>query len=380
MGDLMENKICFYAICKDEIQFVDKWIENMSEADYIVVLDTGSTDGTYEKLKSDERITRVEQTIINPWRFDVARNMSMELIPEDTTICLCTDFDELFEPGWAKIIKSVWNENIWRGKYRYIWSHTSTGNEGVAFTYDKMHSLNPRYEWHFAVHEVLGLKGEDLYQTGALENDENTPHIIDFGDAITLHHYPDNTKDRTNYLDLLRLRAEENPDDVYSVYLLAREYGVRRDWNTALELFEKCLSLPNINTFPLVKYIVIGYMGNCYEMIDKNMEAILCYHMQIKEDRTHREPYMRLGGIYSRMELYQMSVAVVEEGLKNSTRHYDWTEQSDAWNEMPYDILSVSYLRLNNKDKALENVIKALKYAPNSERIRNNYLSILDLH
>ena len=46
----MKNKICVYAICKDEMKFIDKWIESMSEADYIVVLDTGSTDGTFEKM------------------------------------------------------------------------------------------------------------------------------------------------------------------------------------------------------------------------------------------------------------------------------------------------------------------------------------------
>ena len=71
----------------------------MSEADYIVVLDTGSTDGTYEKLKEDARVTVVKQEVITPWRFDVARNKSMELIPEDADILVCTDFDELFEPG-----------------------------------------------------------------------------------------------------------------------------------------------------------------------------------------------------------------------------------------------------------------------------------------
>lgn len=38
----------------------------MSEADYIVVLDTGSTDGTYEKLKKDSRVTLVKQEIITP--------------------------------------------------------------------------------------------------------------------------------------------------------------------------------------------------------------------------------------------------------------------------------------------------------------------------
>ena len=47
----MKNlKIAVYTICKNELQFVDKWMHSMFEADYICVLDTGSTDGTYERL------------------------------------------------------------------------------------------------------------------------------------------------------------------------------------------------------------------------------------------------------------------------------------------------------------------------------------------
>jgi len=56
----MDYKICVYAICKNEKEWINRWIDNMSEADYIVVLDTGSTDGSYEMLKEDSRITRVE--------------------------------------------------------------------------------------------------------------------------------------------------------------------------------------------------------------------------------------------------------------------------------------------------------------------------------
>ena len=44
-------KICVYAISKNESKFVDRWVESMSEADDIYVLDTGSTDDTVEKLK-----------------------------------------------------------------------------------------------------------------------------------------------------------------------------------------------------------------------------------------------------------------------------------------------------------------------------------------
>ena len=37
--------ICVYAICKNEEQFADRWMDSMSEADQVVVLDTGSGDG-----------------------------------------------------------------------------------------------------------------------------------------------------------------------------------------------------------------------------------------------------------------------------------------------------------------------------------------------
>ena len=45
-------KVVVYAICKNEAKFVDRWMDSMSEADQVVVLDTGSSDGTAEKLKS----------------------------------------------------------------------------------------------------------------------------------------------------------------------------------------------------------------------------------------------------------------------------------------------------------------------------------------
>ena len=45
-------KICVYAISKNEEPFVDRWMDSMSEADEVVVLDTGSEDGTVEKLRA----------------------------------------------------------------------------------------------------------------------------------------------------------------------------------------------------------------------------------------------------------------------------------------------------------------------------------------
>lgn len=44
-------KICVYAICKNERKFLDMWIDAVSEADCVCVLDTGSTDGTWKELQ-----------------------------------------------------------------------------------------------------------------------------------------------------------------------------------------------------------------------------------------------------------------------------------------------------------------------------------------
>lgn len=369
----MSNKVCIYAICKNEIQFVDKWIDSMSEADYIVVLDTGSTDGTFEKLKADSRITKVRQKVIEPWRFDVARNESMKLAPKDANILFCTDLDELLDPGWGELIRARWTDKTVRGHYQYYWSHTDTGGPGLAFWYDKMHTRD--YKWYYPVHEVLGRK-EGILETLNYEA-ADPDRVIDFGTSITLHHYPDNTKNRSNYLDLLELRVNENPDDAYSWYLLGREYGVVGDYDRALQLFEHTLEVPSIRDFFLVEFTVLGYMGDIYALQHKYSEAILCYNLQLSKDVSHREPYLCLAEIYNEMGMYRIAIGYVEEALRLAHRHFDWSERQETWNEKIDDVLSISYSSLGDIQTGVTHALRALKLAPNNERIRDNYLKML---
>lgn len=86
---------------KSEEKFVERWVNSILEADDIIyVLDTGSTDGTVKKLK-DLGVNVTIKKII-PWRFDITRNKSLELISKDYDICVCTDLDEVFIKGWRK--------------------------------------------------------------------------------------------------------------------------------------------------------------------------------------------------------------------------------------------------------------------------------------
>ena len=103
-------KICVYAICKNEAQFAARWMDSMGEADGIYVLDTGSEDGTPRLLRALG--ADVAEADIQPWRFDVARNLSLRRVPEDADICVCTDLDEVFTPGWRAALEAAWAPGV----------------------------------------------------------------------------------------------------------------------------------------------------------------------------------------------------------------------------------------------------------------------------
>ena len=68
----------------------------MKEVNDIHVLDTGSTDNSVKELK--KLGVHVTKKKIDPWRFDISRNESLNLVPKDTYICVCTDLDEVLLP------------------------------------------------------------------------------------------------------------------------------------------------------------------------------------------------------------------------------------------------------------------------------------------
>ena len=209
-------KIVVYAICKNEAQFVSRWMKSMSEADQIVVLDTGSTDSTVEQLRALGAQVTVET--IRPWRFDVARNRSLELVDPDADICVCTDLDEVFHPGWRNALEAAWVPGTTQATYRYTWSFRPDGGEGVVFWYEKIHARHG-YRWVHPVHEVLEWVGP------------GQPGLKVPAEGIQLDHHPDPEKSRAQYLPLLELAVAETPQDDRSVHYLGREYLFRGRWD-----------------------------------------------------------------------------------------------------------------------------------------------------
>lgn len=157
---MKKYKVCVYAICKNESKFIKKWYKSMKEADKIFVLDTGSNDDSVEKLSKLKKVVVKSEKIV-PWRFDVARNMSLDMVDSDCDICVCTDFDEIFLPGWRKELEKNWNNKVTRVRYNYNWSLDEKNNPIINFYLDNIHTRN-NYIWHHPVHEVLKYVGEGV--------------------------------------------------------------------------------------------------------------------------------------------------------------------------------------------------------------------------
>lgn len=372
--EVKENKVCVYAICKNEAQFVDKWIESMKEADLIVVLDTGSTDDTVEKLRAyesnDDVNIKVYQQVITPWRFDVARNVALDYVPEEYNILVSTDLDEILEQGWADILRERWIEGTHiRGNYKYSWSHLSNGESGRIFVYDKIHSRE--WRWKYPVHELLwsDVSNSENYSS------ENTLYLFD---EIHLHHYPDQTKSRGSYLRLLELRAEENENDYYGLIYLAHEYYYQRQYEKSIATLNKVLTKYSNNYATVEEASCYLFMGDCYFALKENEKAMDSYLKAISIEPTYREPYLDLVKVLLDEKKYVIAQHYISECLTKTYRHYTWLERDLSWTHEPYDLMSLALYYSGKKVESLAYAVKAYEFDPLDERLKNNVNVILE--
>lgn len=347
-------KVCVYAICKNEEKFVDRFMDSVKDADKVFVLDTGSTDNTVEKLKHRGAI--VQTKIIKPWRFDVARNMSLYMVDSDTDICVCIDLDEVLSKGWRNKLEELWNDNITRLRYNYIWSFDEYHNPEVNFYIEKIHSRN-NYKWTHPVHEVLTYTGE---KEEFLTTDE-----------ITVEHYPDKEKSRSSYLPLLELSVKEDPEDDRNMHYLGREYMYYGKYNEAIDTLIKHLKLPRA-TWKDERCASMRFIARCYKYLGRFDEARMWTDKAINEAPYLRDPYMERALIEYEIKNWDEVEKYVNEALNIKESKKSYINEIFSWNYTPYDLLSLCYYYKNDYKKSLDNINKALEYAPYDERLLKN--------
>ena len=228
-------KIIVYTIMKNEIDNIDEWLQNVKKADGIYVLDTGSTDGSYEYIKKQEQECpnlHVQQKIYENFYFDIARNDNLAMVPEEIDgdsqiICWTMDLDERFIPDWYELTQKTVEQNpmFYKLRYWYASNHDEQGNVTNKMLYDKCHQRKYAI-WSKPIHEWLTYGEHDNYYNGY-------PII---SDEIFMHHYQSLKTDRSQYITLCKKRIEDNPFDIEAMNHLAVEYDKKGMTQEVLEL------------------------------------------------------------------------------------------------------------------------------------------------
>lgn len=351
-------KICVYAICKNEEKFVERWVQSMSEADLIVVTDTGSDDKTVDKLRNLGVTVYADN--VEPWRFDRARNISLEHVPEDADICVCTDLDEAFEPGWRKKLESAWTEDAKQARYVYNWSLREDGSPDVQIYYSKIHSRKD-FRWNYPIHEWLCYTGKE-------------PKKTVFVEGMVLNHYPDSSKSRKSYLKLLELAVDENPQCDRMTYYLGREYMYNGQWQQCIDTLKRHLGLPSAKwkqeRCASMRWIAKSY----YELA--NVKECYSWYFRAFAEADMREPYIECAKIAYLLKDWPMVFFVVEEALKIKEKSKTYVNMGYSWDHTPYDLGAIACYRLGMYNKSQKYAQQAVMLKPGDNRLKKNLMLI----
>lgn len=343
-------KVAVYTIALNEEQFVEAWAESAKDADYLLIADTGSTDDTVELAK--KLGVNVINIGVRPWRFDDARNASLSAIPLDIDYCIALDMDEVLLPGWREELEKAHAEGWTRPRYQYTWSWQEDGRPGLQYGGDKIHKRQG-YRWKHPVHEVL-----------------TTDRLVETQGWIGLeiHHHPDNTKSRGQYMPLLKLSTEEDPLDDRNAYYYARELFFHGRYEEAALEFRRHLSLPKARWAPeraaSMRYLAKCEPDNRFDWLQKAIaecpgrrEALVEYAQYLYEKRDWATCYK-----------------VALDALRIKEKPLDYLCEEFAWNELPYDLAAISAWNMGLYAEAMEYGAEATLINPNDPRLATNLM------
>jgi glycosyltransferase involved in cell wall biosynthesis len=341
-------KIAVYTIALNEEQFVQRWYESAKDADYLLIADTGSTDGTRETaIKLGINVVDVS---VKPWRFDDARNASLAVLPDDIDLCIALDMDEVLVGDWRAQLELAHKEQINRPTYRFITSWDELGNPSMEFEGFRIHARHG-YRWKFPIHEIptpYGIPEKRLRMN------------------FEIHHLPDHSKTRSQYLPLLKMAVEEDPRSDRNSFYYARELFFHRMYSEAAKEFRRHLALPTATWAP-ERSASMRYLA---KIEPENREKLLLdAHL---EAPWRREALVELAQHLYSIESWASCKHFAVKATKIAEKPLDYFCEGFAWGATPWDLAAISSYNLGDFTDAYKFGVKALEFSPEDSRLQKN--------
>ena len=326
-------RVAVYAIAKNEATNVARFMRSCRDADVVVVTDTGSDDGTPGLLR--KLGAQVHEVRIEPWRFDEARNVALDNVPENIDVCISIDLDETLQPGWREALEAAWTEDAIRGSYWYVaeWMDKEQTIPKVTGWRTKVHRRHG-FRWHRPVHEEVrsnGIIGQHVHLPG-----------------VVVHHH---RLMPTDYVALLDQIIAENPEEVTAYLQRGGDHLKLENYAQAVADYEAYLRLEQDNTPLACHRRALARIAMAQALHKDKREAGTVLQQLLAaaaEDPNCREAWVYLADAWSGLGNWSAAYGAAMTALSITERGPGACEEI-CWGDYPRTIASSAFVRIMNR-------------------------------
>lgn len=330
------TKIAVYTIAKNESENIRDWFNSCSEADFILLCDTGSEDHTISVAEAFK--INVVSFPDSAFAFDKAKNFALSKIPEDIDFCISLDCDETLMPGWRTVIESA---NLDKNA---VCLTTIINSDDTALTVGRIHGRHG-FEWKNPIHEYV----------------EHTSKKTQSLPAFAIYHKQKN-KDR-DYLPKIFEALESDPDNFRLMYNLAMDLALEHEQKEESILWLRRL-------LKIVDENDVEFISHIYRLLGEFDSEYSAYwlHKACEIAPFIRENWFEMSGHYFEKDwewcLYASKKAI---NIAKPTKNYI---DNFAWGAEPYVRAAISSVELGDIKEGLRYYTLALYTEPENAELK----------
>ncbi|NBV47256.1 MAG: hypothetical protein EBR86_16875 [Planctomycetia bacterium] len=335
-------RIAVYALAKNEAANVARWAASCTDADVRVVTDTGSTDGTPERLM--ESGVDVRHGAVVPWRWDDAHTLSLNHVPANVDVCVRLDLDEVLVPGWREAIESHWKNGVSALHHGYEWE------PGVVMSQERVHA-RAGYHWRQATHEGLVRWDGQPDTRGGIVGKDGRPLVL-------IRQHRQERKPHSTDLDLCQRAVDEAPHDARARWYLAREHLIRNDPARAREEFRRYLDTPGGSSHERANAM------RRMAALDEPMAALGWLLRAAAEAPHEPEPWVDLAHTALVRHRPQEALAFARRAAACDPTRQNHASDERAYGPLPHQIAAEAAVLCGLWPEAVQHARRALELAP----------------
>jgi tetratricopeptide (TPR) repeat protein len=315
-------------------------------ADEVVVVDTGSTDGTVEValLLGAKVVTGADR-----YHKGESRNKAVEEASGDWIVILDAD-ERVADPQGVRAFLESTDAQAVYVKLAYV---DSEGNHTLSYSQMRCWRRGT-YLYKYRAHEV----------PVPTEGWGKLAHT----DFIWEHRpLPDRTWKREYALRRLLLDVEENPSDARPLYYLGREYAYSQKWEKALETLQDYLDSAGQRDRADAWY----FMARCHGKLGQPRKQKVALFQACAEQPSRREWWGTLAELYHNEGNDEVAVGLLKCALEQIPSKTSYTNHH--WHGPHiYDLLARCLWKLGRYEEGHGYATQAAKLAPTNKRLLDN--------